>query len=130
MKTFKNKKKTILFNNSRQLVKSKSNSLCSQINRRDFLKGAAGVSVGLATGAIGLTKEARSFTDDPSRVVIVTDENSNSGSTINDDIVRIMIDSGIQALTDTSSPQDAWLTLFPHMALDFMIGIKRINHLQ
>jgi hypothetical protein len=93
-------------------------------NRRDFLRLSAAASLGLATGSVGWPKTVRAAVSETSRVVVVTDQNVTSGSTIVWDVVRAMIDAGLNALKDTASPQDAWLSLFPDLTEDYLMGIK------
>ncbi|HDH57492.1 MAG TPA: twin-arginine translocation signal domain-containing protein, partial [Bacteroidetes bacterium] len=99
-------------------------------SRRDFLRTGAAASIGLATGSIWVPKIIRAGGNETSRVVIVTDEQSFDGQNIQPDVVRVMVDEGIKALTDASNPSDAWLTIFPDLAPDMGIGIKvnTINH--
>lgn len=101
-----------------------SDNLKSNLNRRDFLRLSAAASMGLATGAMGWPKLVSAGGDETSRVVVVTDDQASPGLIIQPDVVRIMIDTGVQALTDAATPQDAWLSLFPDLASDLTIGIK------
>ncbi len=94
------------------------------VSRRDFLRVGTAAALGVATGALWLPAPLRASTDDTSRVVLVTDLNLTTGSTVNSDIARLMIDAGITALTDAPTPEEAWLCLFPELAADLSMGIK------
>lgn len=96
----------------------------SGLSRRDFLRLGAAASLGLATGSIWRPSTLEAAPTQTSRVVMVIDEQANAGSTINPDVVRIMIDEGVKALTEAASPAEAWLTLFPDLATDYCTGIK------
>jgi hypothetical protein len=96
----------------------------SHLDRREFLRLSTAASLGLATGALGLPRLVSAGSNETSRVVVVTDEQASIGSAIQPEIVRIMIDAGVQALTDAATPQDAWLMLFPNLAQDLSIGFK------
>ncbi len=93
-------------------------------NRRDFLRLSTAASLGLATGSLWFPNKLQSATNETSRVVVVTDQNATSGSTIVWDVVRTMIDAGLNALKDTTSPQEAWRSLFPDLAEDYLMGMK------
>ena len=86
-------------------------------SRRDFLRTGAAASIGLATGSIWMPKTIRANANETSRVVVVTDELAFDGQNIQPDVVRVMIDEGMKALTDASNPADAWLTIFLQKAL-------------
>ncbi len=94
------------------------------VSRRDFLRLGAAATAGLATGSIWLPKSVKAFVNETSRVVIVRDDQAMYGPDIQSDIVRIMVDAGIKALTDAATPADAWQALFPELSADLGIGIK------
>ncbi len=94
------------------------------ISRRDFFRLGAAASFGLAAGTLSIPRIASATPAATSRVVVVTDEQVVDGSTIQLDIVRTMIDAGIQALTDAPTPSEAWRVLIPDLAADLSIGIK------
>jgi hypothetical protein len=56
--------------------------------------------------------------------VVVRDDNVLDGWTIDQAIVRIMLDAGLVALTDAATPAEAWLGLLPDLAQDFSTGVK------
>jgi uncharacterized protein (DUF362 family) len=49
---------------------------------------------------------------------------ASHGANIDPTVTRIMIDEGIKALTGESAVGDAWLTIFPNLTSDQVIGIK------
>lgn len=96
------------------------------IPRRRFMKqatvGVAAVSVAPAvfanpkTGNSGKSK---------SRVVMASHSQIvDTSEQINTKLVRIVVDEALIALTDTTSVQDAWAHLFPHLQSTDVIGIK------
>ncbi|TKJ39123.1 hypothetical protein CEE37_11940 [candidate division LCP-89 bacterium B3_LCP] len=94
------------------------------LERREFIKISTAASLGLATGSLWMPKTIRAATDDTSRVVVVFDEQASSGSQIDPEIARIMLDAGLKELTETATPQDAWLALFPELTASMSMGIK------
>ncbi len=108
-------------NNNGKLNNAERKSNC---NRRDFLRIGSAASIGLATGSLWMPGILRAGTNETSRVVVIRHEEVLNGSIIQPDIVRIMVDAGIQALTDTTNPSDAWQALFPDISSDLNIGIK------
>ena len=96
----------------------------NNLSRREFLRMGTAASIGLATGSLWMPKTLRARTNETSRVVIVTDVQAANGSSIRPDVVRVMLDEGIKALMDAATPSQAWLTIFPDLALDMGIGIK------
>ncbi|MFH1735272.1 MAG: FlgD immunoglobulin-like domain containing protein [bacterium] len=102
----------------------------SEFSRRDFLRLSAAASAGIAARPLLRINPAIAAVNETSRVVVVTDQAATIGSTIQPDIVRIMLNAGLQALTDAASPEEAWLTLIPDLAVDMEVGIKIncLNH--
>ena len=97
------------------------------ITRRGFVKTSlAGVlSVPLIPRLVGSNPRVRLHgVDEPSDVVIVHDSLASQGSAIQPDVARIMIDEGIKALTGESTVGDAWLSIFPGLESNHVIGIK------
>jgi hypothetical protein len=94
------------------------------VSRREFLRIGATASVGLAASRIWMPRISSANPQNTSRVVVVTDVEVLDGSTIRPDIVRIMIDEGIKALTGTGTPAEAWLALFPDLSVDLAVGLK------
>lgn len=80
------------------------------------------------TGIAGLVYPRRLISslvpEDPSRVIIVEDGTSTSGYSINEDAVRTMMDTGIEALTYLPDIGEAWKTLFPGIGPSSVIAIK------
>jgi len=95
-----------------------------RFTRREFLKTGSIASLGIATGLTRLIPKSIAGVNETSRVVIVTDETVLAGSDIQQNVVRVMIDQGLMALTDTTSPADAWVSLIPDLANDLSVGIK------
>lgn len=94
------------------------------ISRRTFLRLGAGATLGLTVSQLSFNRASWASTQRTSRVVVVTDEHSVQGSVIQPDIVRIMLDEGIVALTGATSPQTAWQSLLPGLTADTNLGIK------
>lgn len=94
------------------------------VSRRDFLRLGAAASCGIVTGSLWLPALLRAAPNDTSRVVIVTDDQVLMGSAIDPGVVRVMVDSGIKALTDASTPAESWLSIFPDLGVDLSVGIK------
>jgi hypothetical protein len=103
-----------------------SNSLTDgkSIGRREFLRVGAGATLGFTTGQLLFNRASWATSPRTSRVVVVTDEQSVEGSIIQPDVVRIMLDEGLVALTDAPSPQAAWQSLLPGLTADTTVGIK------
>jgi len=59
-----------------------------------------------------------------SRVVVVWDTNAVRGTTIDTAVVKIMMNAGIKALTDSGTVGGAWKSCFPGIASSQNIGIK------
>ena len=59
-----------------------------------------------------------------SRVVVVWDTNAVNGVTINTSVVRIMVDAGIKALTDSTTVGGAWKSCFPGLTRSQNIALK------
>ena len=98
-----------------------------RINRRNFIKNSTLVVGGalLADKLPGAVPDAgMSGLDDPSTVVVVTDEECTSGSSINRDILQIVVDTAIKAYTEINDVGEAWISLFPGITSDSVIGIK------
>jgi hypothetical protein len=58
------------------------------------------------------------------RIVIVTDNNATSGSTVNADVVTQMVNAGIKQLTQQPTVGEAWMSLFPGVATASKISLK------
>jgi hypothetical protein len=59
-----------------------------------------------------------------SRVVVVWDTNAVQGTTIDTAVVRLMMNAGIKALTDSGTVGGAWKSCFPGIVSSQNIGIK------
>jgi uncharacterized protein (DUF362 family) len=81
-------------------------------------------SLGLVGGSLFGPPRADATPTQAARVVVVTDGSVLDGSTIRQDIVRTMLDVGLEALTGTATPADAWRALFPDLSPDLSIGLK------
>ena len=100
----------------------------TNFNRRDFLK-----SMGVITGSALLSKQAFSNVvqtqqnaQDPllSRVVVIKDEACTTGTNIHSNIVQVLVDEGIKRYTEIQEVGEAWMSLFPDITSDSVIGIK------
>ncbi len=92
------------------------------IDRRTFLRilSVTGIS-GLIYPRSVISSLVPSGT---SRVVIVEHENATSGSAINADIARVMVDSGIKNLTGVNDVGEAWKMLLSGITPDKTVAIK------
>ena len=102
------------------------------IHRRDFLK-TGGVLAGgiiLEKASFSLRHNLNPVRDDPSRVVVVTDEDCTSGSAINLEVLRAVMEAGITTYTGILEVGEAWISLFPGITASSVIGIKinTLNH--
>ncbi|RJP79308.1 MAG: DUF362 domain-containing protein [Candidatus Zixiibacteriota bacterium] len=100
----------------------------SSIDRRNFLKltASAAALLGWPLGSKYLGAAKRELLD-PTRdplVPVVRDTAAHTGSTINGGIVQGMIDEAVRRLTGISNTGEAYLSLFPGLTLDSVIGIK------
>ncbi|MBC8277472.1 MAG: DUF362 domain-containing protein [FCB group bacterium] len=98
-----------------------------KINRRSFIRNSALAAGGtlLADKVRGAAADYRgNALDDPSSVVVVTDEGCTTGSTINTDILQIVADTAITVYTGIGDVGEAWISLFPGITSDSVIGIK------
>jgi hypothetical protein len=94
------------------------------ISRRDFIKFCGLGTLGfLIKPAISC---AKSLNDDPLRsdVVQCFHENANTGSTINEPIVQLMMDESIKTLTGIPDVGEAWRSVFPGITENSVITIK------
>jgi hypothetical protein len=98
----------------------------SKIYRRDFIRYGSVLTAGslLLPSAFASTSSKEAGTDEPSTVIVVTDENCTSGSQINADIVQIMVNAGITSYTGISDVGQAWMSLFSGITHDSVIGVK------
>ena len=98
-----------------------------RIDRRSLIRNSA-----LAAGGMAVTKQLHGKAqrlmvngqDDPSTVVVVTDEECTTGSTINTDVLQIVVDTAIRTYTGVQNVGEAWMSLFPAITSDSVIGIK------
>lgn len=92
-----------------------------RIGRRSFLKQLS------AASAAAIAFPRRSFTETlmlNSRVVIVSDSQATSGSTINASVVQVMITRGICSLAQQSDVGEAWKSLLTGVTSSSRIAIK------
>ena len=98
------------------------------LDRRSFLKKAGVITGGaiIVPGLFGNTHSVKPGLqqDPPSDVIVVTDDSCSSGSSVNAGVVRTMVDAGITTYTGISDVGEAWMSLFPGISSDSMIGIK------
>ncbi len=100
----------------------------SGMNRRCFLKTAAGTATALALPFspfpyFSRKSEASGLWDDP-RVLIVRDTYAHSGSQVVADIAQVMMDESIRQYTGISDIGEAYRAVFPGITTDSIIGIK------
>jgi uncharacterized protein (DUF362 family) len=106
----------------RDTESSRSHELADAIGRRSFMRliSAAGVAglvyPGSLMGALGGT--------DPSRVVLVSDDDATSGLSIDEAVVQDIVDCGIVNLTRIADVGEAWKSLFPGIATGSVIAVK------
>ncbi len=97
-----------------------------KIDRRDFIKSSSKIAAGSMLLPAILTANSRHTggTDEPSKVVVVTDDNCTEGYNINTEVLQIIVDTGITEYTEISNVGEAWMSLFPGITSDSVIGIK------
>ena len=96
------------------------------VSRRSFVKKAfiGALAMPMVPGLLGARYRSGGGIDEPSDVVVVHDENILQGYTIQSDVARIMIDEGIKTLTGESTGGEAWMSVFPGITPERVIGIK------
>jgi uncharacterized protein (DUF362 family) len=101
------------------------------VSRREFIQRTASGAMGaLFAPVISKVYGAHlSKTSALSRVVIVRDQNvldaeSFQDSSINQEVVQLMMDVGIKSLTGIDIVGNAWKSLFPNLTQKTVIGIK------
>jgi len=98
------------------------------MNRRKFLKAAAAsaAAISLPVGTFSILSRrstASGLLDDP-RVLVVRDMAAHTGSQIEADIVRVMMDEAIRRYTNIMDVGEAYRSVFPGISSDSVIGIK------
>ncbi|MBC8278095.1 MAG: DUF362 domain-containing protein [FCB group bacterium] len=96
------------------------------LDRRSFLKKAGLVTGGamVSPKAFGKVPMAEPGMDPVSDVVVVTDDTCTTGSSVNAAVVRSMVDAGICTYTGIPDAGEAWMSIFPGISSDSVIGIK------
>jgi hypothetical protein len=100
-----------------------------RLNRRDFLRGAAGVTLVGASGTFCQKKESqakgpkkKAAVEKRVRVVLVRDEKViDSNRKVNPEIIARMLDDGVKALLEEEKAEVAWARL---IRPDDVVGIK------
>ncbi len=93
----------------------------TKIGRRSFLRLLS------SAGIAGIVLPKRSVANlllTNSRVIVVTDAQATSGSTINSPVVRIMVNRGIRSLAQITDVGEAWKSLLPGISASSKIAIK------
>ncbi len=100
-------------------------------SRREFLRTTATGVVGalLVPELVGADDALPSAASAPSRVVVVQDRNvldatAIRDSSINREVIQLMMDAGIRGLTGIRDVGQAWSSLFPALTQTTVIGIK------
>lgn len=96
-----------------------------RVERRDFLKIMSLTGV----GGLFASKDSLIKAFSPaakSKVVVVTDTNATDkvSKTVNTDVVREMVDSGLKTYTGISDVGSAWKSIFPGISAGSVIGLK------
>jgi hypothetical protein len=73
---------------------------------------------------LGLVFLSVSLAHSQSRVVVVWDTNAVQGATIDTTVVKIMMNAGIKALTDSTTVGGAWKSCFPGLTASQNISLK------
>ena len=73
---------------------------------------------------LGLVLLSVSLAHSQSRVVVVWDTNAVQGATIDTTVVKIMMNAGIKALTDSTTVGQAWKGIFPGLTTSQNISLK------
>jgi hypothetical protein len=101
-----------------------------RLSRRDFLRGAAGVSLVAASGTFCQKKESqakapkteKTEVKEKSRVVLVRDEKViDKNRKVDPEIIARMLDDGVKALLEEKDAKKAWAKLIKP---DDIVGIK------
>jgi citrate lyase gamma subunit len=101
-----------------------------RLNRRDFLRGAAGVTLVGASGTFCQKKASRAKAPEKkkaavekrARVILVRDEKViDSNRKVNPEIIARMLDDGVKALLEEEKAEAAWARL---IRPDDVVGIK------
>jgi hypothetical protein len=96
--------------------------LANPLDRRAFLRLVS------AAGAAGLVYPhglmAALDGSDPSRVVLVSDDEATSGLSIDEAVVQNMADCAIVSLTRIPDVGEAWRSLFPGIGTESVIAVK------
>ena len=94
--------------------------------RRRFLKTAA-VSTAVATLAPGILSDGLRLqaAEAVSRVILATHSRfADTNEKVNLTIARVLLEDALQAFTNTTSIQDAWMRIFPNLQSTDVIGLK------
>lgn len=97
----------------------------TKFTRRDFIEKIAKSTAGLLMFPYG-RRFAKKIAEplNKSRVVVVKHDQALSGSAFNQDVIEIMMDSGITALTGIPDVGEAWKSIFPGITRSSIIAIK------
>ena len=91
------------------------------LTRRDFLRGTAGVTMGVMAGVPTIARGA-TRAEERVRVVLVRDPNAmGQGDQPNGAVIQQMLDDGVRCLMETTDIHEAWGTL---IRPDDVVGIK------
>jgi len=91
------------------------------LTRRDFLRGTAGVTMGVMAGVPAIAR-SKAEAERRARVVLVRDPNAmDRGDQPNGAVVEKMLDDGVRSLLGTADVHEAWRTLIQP---DDVVGIK------
>jgi uncharacterized protein (DUF362 family) len=99
------------------------------VSRRDFLKYVGVGALGLVAGPRLVPAFERTLfpLTDASDVVQCFHEDATSGSDINEEIVQVMMDASIKALTGLNDVSEAWKSIFTGITQSSVISIKACN---
>jgi len=101
-----------------------------KINRRNFLKKAATASIGVSWMPNILTPVFRkkAIVADPSECIVrVIDDRATSHGIIQKDVIQMMLNEGIQALSGESDVREGWNKLLPDLNLSSDIISIKVN---
>ncbi|MGB9597471.1 MAG: hypothetical protein ACPL7B_14410, partial [Candidatus Poribacteria bacterium] len=96
-----------------------------EINRREFIKEASLVGLGITVGASLIDKIGRkALTQEKSKIVIASHLEATSDMKINSEIVKKIVDTGLMQYTGQKTIESAWAKILPSLSKDDIVTIK------
>ncbi len=97
-----------------------------KIDRREFIKDISLAGLGLAAGPalLNFHVERAYALENVGKVVVATGADLTEGLSVNADAANRLLSVAIKALTDKSTEEEAWKSIFPSLTKDDVVGIK------